>query len=133
LHAADGALNTAQPNADTCAMDIFDLLAAAPFDLPGMGSRDRDPRENAVAGISLVGFPLVDFSVVLFAGVYSRPTLALLVLPLLFAAACAVLSRALRISLGAALKTTVGCALLCLLASIFASFLGAIASFYSGF
>jgi hypothetical protein len=114
-------------------VDIFDLLAAGPFDLPGMTSRDRDPRENAVAAISLVGFPLADFSIVLFAGVHSRPTLALCVLPLLFTAACAVLCRAVQVSVGPALKTAIGCAILCFVASVFGLFLGAIASFYSGF
>jgi hypothetical protein len=112
-------------------VDIFDLIAT--FHVPGAAPRSRDPRENAVAAIAMLGFPLADFSIVLFAGAYTRPLLALIVLPLLFAVAALLLARALKVSAGPTLKITVLCVIVCFLASVFGLFLGGIASLYSGF
>jgi hypothetical protein len=130
LHAlASGRLKSAHSGADSSAVDIFDLFAT--LDVPG--TRPRDRRETAAAAIGALAFPLLDFAIVLFAGAYTRPVLALVVLPVLFTAASAMVCRLLQLSGAATLRTTLACVVMCFLASAAGFLLGVISSFYSGF
>lgn len=111
-------------------MDLGDL-----FSLPVPAGRRRrsTPGEHLAAGVGIVGFPTLVFLIVLFGGLYDSFVAAMIVLPLAFTGAAFLLSRYLQNSPRATAEVTLGCALLCALASAAASLLGTIGSILSGF
>jgi hypothetical protein len=114
-------------------MDFLDLIfAALPLNWPGSPSRERSPGENLTGALSMMIFPLLALLIVLLAGVQD-PMLALVGIPVWFAAASLLLSWRLRLSTGWTIGTSLGCAVACFVTSGCAYLLGVFASFYSGF
>jgi multidrug efflux pump subunit AcrB len=113
-------------------MDFFDFFALLPIDFPGPRSR-HDPAENLSGAVGLGLFPVLAFLLVLLAGVWKHPMVALVVLPLAFAGASLALSRVLQTSTGWTVGLTLGCAVLSAMAGGIALVLATFASFFSGF
>jgi hypothetical protein len=114
-------------------LDLFDIFSALPLDWPSGTSRKRSRNENISGFVGLTVAPAAAFMLVLFGGLYEHPPVALVVVPAALTLGSIGMCRALATTGGWTAKVAVGCALLCLLCSLGASLLGAIASFYSGF
>ena len=112
-------------------MDLFDLLTAIPTP-PGGRGRERSPAENLVYGLATVGFPLLLFVLVLFAGLWAHPEATLAIAGTLVVATY-VVGRLLEVGLAEVLKAVIACALSCFVWGGIAFVLGAFASFYSEF
>jgi hypothetical protein len=93
----------------------------------------RSPAEDVTAMLGLVVCPVADFVIVLFAGVWRETVVALLVLPLAFAAGSLVLGSVLGTRVSWRLVTCSGCLLLCFTASGAARLLGIFDAIYAGF
>jgi hypothetical protein len=113
-------------------MDIGDLFLAFLVPDAGGSRREGEPGEQLSAAVGCGLFPIVTFCLVLFAGGWRSGTVAAL-LPVGFAAASVLLSRALGIGAGPTLRVAVGSVMLCGVASGFALLLGVFGSFFSGF
>ena len=109
-------------------MDLGDFL---PADIPG-GSPGRSTEEQVASAVGCGLLPLLDFMLVLLAGVWRDGTLAVL-LPVGFAALAALLCRRLEVRTGAAILTTFGCLVFCFVATGVAFLFAGIGSFYSTF
>jgi hypothetical protein len=120
------------PESSHRAMDFFDFLAFFPIGAGG-SSRDRPPEENVSQGVALTVFPILDFVIVLFAGVWKDATVSFIVLPAAFTLVSVLLSRRLEVGGGFTAVTAIGCAIFCLLASGIGGLLGGFASFFSTF
>ena len=94
-------------------MNFFDVFAL-PFGLPGPPNRERSPGELLAVVIAYFVLPLLGFVVVLFAGMWQQPVIAMVGFPIAFAGASVVV-----------------CALLNLCGVAF--LLGVVGSFFSGF
>jgi hypothetical protein len=114
-------------------IDLLDILAALPFELPPSSSRKRSRTENVSGFIGWAVLPAAAFVLVLFAGLYEHPPVSLVVVPAGATLVSILVCRALGTSGAWTAKVAIGCALSCLLFSFVASVLGAILSFYSGF
>jgi len=112
-------------------VDLLDLLGAIPQPTGGRG-RERSPAENLVYGLAAVGFPLLLFVLVLFAGLAPHPVATLTVAAALVLATY-VVARALQVGVAKALAAVVTCALSCFVWGGVAFLLAALASFYSAF
>ena len=95
---------------------VFGLVTAA------AGSK-RTPREQATSFFALCLFPLADLTILLFTNRYDEqaPSVGL---PVVFAILTLAVCRALFLPLRFTIVMTVGCALVCFVASIAAVFLG---------
>jgi hypothetical protein len=114
-------------------MDFFDFLSFLPLGLPGGPSRGGEPNEQFAAAIGCGLFPIVDFSLVLFASLYRHPALGLVVLPAALTAASVLVSRLVGVSGSRTLVTALGCGALCAFAGLVAALLGVFVSFFSEF
>jgi hypothetical protein len=114
-------------------MDFFDLFALLPMGIPGPRSRDGSPAETLTGAVGTGLLPILGFVLVLFAGVWKHPMIALVVLPLAFAGTSLLLSRLLQTSTGWTVALTLWCAVLSALAGGTALVLATFASFFSGF
>jgi hypothetical protein len=119
-------------------MWIFEVLAGllGGAGFPGAGpnlGRNLSPAQNVASGVGTVALPILGFVVVLLAGLWQHPLIALVLLPASFI----VLSVALSARLGNESSWTARVALECAIASVIccagASLLGAIAGFYRDF
>jgi hypothetical protein len=111
-------------------VDLFDLIPVSPH-VPA--PRPRSASENLSGLLGLVVLPCADFALVLFAGVWSGPVIALFVLPAAFALLTFALSRVLGTSVGWTLKVTLGCAIYSFIASGGAFMLALFTSLWAGF
>ena len=114
-------------------MDIGDWLDFFPIGPPGPPGRDRAPEDQAAAGIGTAIFPIVDFLLVLFTGLWRHPAIALAVLPALFSGISFLLCRMLRVGPGWTLVVILGTAAMCAVAGGAAFLLAIFGSFFSGF
>jgi hypothetical protein len=119
-------------------MWILDLLAGlfGGAGVPGGATsvgRNLSPAQNLAGGVGAVALPVLGFVLVLFAGLWQHPVIALVLLP----AAFVVLSVALSARVGNDSSWTLRVALECAIASVIscgaATFLGALAGFYRDF
>jgi hypothetical protein len=98
-------------------VDLFDIFSSLPIHPGGSASRRRAPNEELAAGIVLIVLPAIDLCVVLFTRLAaSHPTLAIIYLPLGFAALGYLVARTLQAPVGYSLLLTLGCAFWCLFA-----------------
>jgi hypothetical protein len=115
-------------------MDFLDLFALLlPLGVPDPSSPGRTPEQSLTAAVGLGLLPVLLFVVVLFAGLWRHPVVALGVLPLAFAVATGALGRVLATGTGWTLAVALGCAVVSALAGGIALMLAAFASFFSGF
>jgi hypothetical protein len=113
-------------------MDPFDLFPVVPPELPG-GRSARSPAEQAASGVALGVLPILNFVLVLFAGLAAHTTLILVVMPVVSAILAYFLSRRFSAPLGHSILVGFGCAAGCLVGNGCALLLAALASFYSNF
>ena len=98
-------------------MDLFDLFPVSGPE--GLGKRRKLTREENIASFAVaIGLPLVDFCLVLFAGLAKHPAVAMVWLPLALTALGAVVCRHLRVGTGQAIMLVLGCAWWSFLCSI---------------
>jgi hypothetical protein len=114
-------------------MDIFDFIPIVPPGMPGDNSRERRPGQALASGVGGVLLPAVNFVVVLFAGFAHSGTVALVVMPVVSAAALLVLARWQSVSLAWALVYAMFTAAFCFVANGCALFLVGLAGFYQTF
>lgn len=114
-------------------MDFFDFIPIVPPRFPGEPSKGRSAGENVTGALGTLVFPLANFALVLIAGLWKHPILAVFGMPAIFTAATFMLGRALGASTRWTVQACFGCALACFVAGGIAFLMGVLASFYSGF
>ena len=113
-------------------MNFFDVFAL-PFGLPGPPNRERSPGELLAAVIAYFVLPLLGFVVVLFAGMWQQPVIAMVGFPIAFAGASVVVCALLNLSTAVSLWMGLACALSTFIVCGVAFLLGVVGSFFSGF
>jgi hypothetical protein len=124
-------LKSARSAAETGSVDMFDLLAASFVGGRGPG-KNATPAEQLAAGLATLIFPAVLFCVVLFAGLWRHPAVALM-LGAGFTVASFVIARLLSQRLRFVITTTLGGALFNVIAGGAALLFAGIADFYRTF
>jgi hypothetical protein len=114
-------------------MDFLDFLSGFSIGLPGPDSRRHTLAENITGAVGLMAFPTIDFLVALFWDLYKHPFGGMVVLPAAFTLASYLLCRRLQTKTGWTVAVSLGCALLCLVASSAAYLMGVFFSFFSAF
>jgi hypothetical protein len=119
--------------ADKAGMDFFDVFALLPFGLPGPRGGDRSPGELLAGVIAYFVLPLLAFVLVLFAGLWAYPVIAMVALPIAFAGVSVLVCALVDLPTPTTLVTGLACALSTFIVSGIAFLLGVVGSFFSGF
>jgi hypothetical protein len=98
-------------------MDLFDFFPVSGPE--GLGPRRKlTPDENIASFLVMIGLPLVDFCLVMFAGLAKHPGLAIVWLPVVLVALGALICRRLRVGTGQAVMLLLGCGFWCFIVSL---------------
>ncbi|HEX8073603.1 MAG TPA: hypothetical protein VF545_01345 [Thermoleophilaceae bacterium] len=115
-------------------MDIFDIFALLPIGPVGRDSGEtRTTEENLVGGLCRVVFPIVNFCLVLFTGVWRHLAIAAFVLPLVYTAASVLFCRLVGSSGSWTFRVAFSCAVMCFIAGGAALLLAVFMDFFRAF
>lgn len=114
-------------------MTFLDLLSAFPIVIPGPPAPERSRRGEILGFVCFGIFPVAAFALVLFAGIWTDFTLAVIGLPVSFALISALVLMRLRLETAVTMRVILGCLAMCFVASGVGVLLGIVAGFYSDF